>query len=113
MANKVGPIVGRRSIRTWDLESEEIPGNSLIFLLAGQACHDTNKCNKTSAFPILQQYYTKFLFIFIIYSNENSLTVLLRPLEIMYQSLCDGLSTFGPELGRRLSEISILSSIYI
>ena len=32
-----------------------------------------NKCNKTSAFPILKQHYTKFSFNFIIYSNEKSL----------------------------------------
>ena len=31
-----------------------------------------NKCNKTSAFPILKQYYTKLSFNFIIYSNEKS-----------------------------------------
>ena len=34
-----------------------------------------NKFNKTSVFPILEQYYTKFPFIFIIYSNEKSLGV--------------------------------------
>ena len=33
------------------------------------------KCNKTSAFPILKQYYTKFSYIFIIYSIEKSLNV--------------------------------------
>ena len=34
-----------------------------------------NKCNKTSSFPILKQYYIKFSFIFIIYSNKKSLSV--------------------------------------
>ena len=34
-----------------------------------------NKCNETSAFLILKQYYTKFQFNFIIYSNEKSLSV--------------------------------------
>ena len=34
-----------------------------------------NKCNKTSAFSISKQYYTKFSFIFIIHSNKNSLSV--------------------------------------
>ena len=34
-----------------------------------------NKCNKTSAFPILKQYYTNLSFNFIIYSNEKSLGV--------------------------------------
>ena len=38
-----------------------------------------NKCNKTSAFPILKQYYNKFSYIFIIYSNEKSLSVFLAP----------------------------------
>ena len=36
-----------------------------------------NKCNKTSAFPILKQYYTKLSFNYIIYSNEKSMSVLL------------------------------------
>ena len=35
-----------------------------------------NKCNRTSAFSILKHYDTKFSFIFIIYSNEKSLSVL-------------------------------------
>ena len=34
-----------------------------------------NKCNETSTFPILKQYYTKLPFIFIIYSNEKSFSV--------------------------------------
>ena len=34
-----------------------------------------SKSNKASAFPILKRYYTKFWFIFIIYSNEKSLSV--------------------------------------
>ena len=34
-----------------------------------------NKCNKTLAFPILKQDYTKSSLIFIIYSNEKSLSV--------------------------------------
>ena len=34
-----------------------------------------NKCNKTSDFPYLKQHYTKFSFIFIIYSDEKSLSV--------------------------------------
>ena len=34
-----------------------------------------NKCNKTSALPILKQHYTKISFNFIIYSNEKSLSV--------------------------------------
>ena len=38
-----------------------------------------NKCNKTVAFIILKQYFTKFSFIFIIYSNEKSLSVALLP----------------------------------
>ena len=38
-------------------------------------CHNMNKCKKTSAFPILKQYYTKFSFIFIICSNEKSFNV--------------------------------------
>ena len=54
------------------LESQEILGNSLKFPLAGQTCHNINKCNKTSGFLILKQYYTKFPFIFIIYSNKKS-----------------------------------------
>ena len=33
-------------------------------------CHNMNKCNKISAFPILKEYYTKLSFNFIIYSNE-------------------------------------------
>ena len=37
-----------------------------------------NKCNKTSAFPILNQYYTKLSFNFIIYSNEKSLSVVAK-----------------------------------
>ena len=38
--------------------------------------HNMNMCNKTLAFPILKQYYTKFPSIFIIYSNEKSLSVI-------------------------------------
>ena len=34
-----------------------------------------NRCNKTLAFPILKQYFTKLSFNFIIYSNEKSLSV--------------------------------------
>ena len=37
-------------------------------------CHNINKCNKTSALPILKQYYTKFSFFYIIFSNEKSLS---------------------------------------
>ena len=29
-----------------------------------------NKCNKTTAFPILKEYYTKLSIIFIVYSNR-------------------------------------------
>ena len=42
-------------------------------------CNNINKCNKTSAFPILKQYYTKLSFNFIIYSNEKSLSVNFTP----------------------------------
>ena len=38
-------------------------------------CHNMNKCNKTSAFPILKQYHTKLSFNFTIYSNEKSLII--------------------------------------
>ena len=37
-----------------------------------------NKCNKTSAFPISKQYYTKLSFNFVIYSNEKSLSMVLK-----------------------------------
>ena len=35
-----------------------------------------NKGNKTLAFLILKLYYTEFSFIFIIYSNKKSLSVI-------------------------------------
>ena len=38
-------------------------------------CNNMNKCNKTLAFPIFKQYYTKFPPIIMIYSNEKSLSV--------------------------------------
>ena len=56
----------------------------VLFPLAGQACYNINKCNKTPAFPILKQYYTKFSFIFIIYSNKKSLSVLLWSFKRMH-----------------------------
>ena len=46
----------------------------LFFSLYGNIefrCHNMNKCNKTSAFPILK-HYTQISFIFIIYSNDKS-----------------------------------------
>ena len=36
-----------------------------------------NAGNKTSTFPILKQYYTKLSFNFIIYSNEESISVVI------------------------------------
>ena len=37
-----------------------------------------NKYTKISAFSILKQYYTKLSFNFIIYSNEKSLSVVMK-----------------------------------
>ena len=62
-------------------------------------CHNINKYNKTSAFPILKQYFTRFSFIFIIKSNEKSLSVLSRSFEKMYNTRVH--PTVSPRLGQR------------
>ena len=43
-------------------------------------CHNMNKCNKTSAFHILKQHYTKFSFIYIFSLTKSSKPEPVSPL---------------------------------
>ena len=55
-----------------------------------------NKCDKTSDFPILKQYYTKLSFNFVIYSNEkfhSAIRIYMKGLKIyttLVRKKCNG-----------------------